>query len=195
MGEPELGEKKDFQTIKTHDEILELLKEIKKIEEVYNPVEFKPEPENIEQDLMKFIDLDQDFVDFIDLQPDTAKDIKPVEEVKVEENQLIKNKKPRFKLKFRSRLGAKKWRKQKDIENKKIDPATFRIRFDKEGNLVNIDFKKIKAKPKKPGKKINEKKEKPQDSEKISKIDRIKKVFTVLKRIIPLKNTSSEKEE
>ncbi|KYK29186.1 hypothetical protein AYK20_00550 [Thermoplasmatales archaeon SG8-52-1] len=195
MGESALGEKKDFQTVKSHDEILELLKEIKKIEEVYNPAEFKQELENIEQDLMKFIDLDQDYVEFVDLQPEAAKDIKPVEEVKVEENQLIKNKKPRFKLKFLSRFEAKKWRKQKDIENKKIDPATFRIRFDKEGNLVNIDFKKTKAKPKKPGKKINEKKEKTQDSEKISKIDKIKKVFTVLKKIIPVKNTSGEKEE
>jgi hypothetical protein len=195
MVEPEIGEKKEFQTVKTHDEILELLKEIKKIEQVYNPAEFKPLPEDIEQDLMKFIDLDQDFVEFVDLQPDAVKDIKPVEEVKPEEKQLIKNKKLRFKLKFRSWLEAKKWRKHKDIENKKMDPATFRIRFDKEGNLVNIDFKKIKAKPKKPGKKIKEKKEKPQDSEKISKIDRIKKIFTVLKRIIPVKNSSSEKEE
>lgn len=195
MGEPELGEKRDFQTVKSHDEILKLLSEIKKIEEEYNPTEFKPEPENIEQDLMKFIDLDQNIVEFVDLEPEINKDIKPIEEVKVEENQLITNKKPRFKIKFRSRHEAKKWRKSKDIENKKIDPATFRIRYDKEGNLVNIDFKKIKTKPKKPGKKIKEKKEKPQDSEKMSKIDRIKKIFTVLKRIIPVKKASSEEED
>ena len=195
MGEPELGEKKDFHTIKTHDEILQLLKEIKKIEEEYNPTGFKPETEENEQELMRFIDLDQDFVDFVDLQPDTAKDIKPVEEVKVEENQLVTNKKPRFKIKFRSRLEAKKWRKSKDIENKKINPATFRMRYDKEGNLVNIDFKKIKAKPKKLGKKIKEKKEKSKDSEKLSKIDRVRKIFTVLKRIIPVKKASSEEEE
>ncbi|KYK23871.1 hypothetical protein AYK24_06955 [Thermoplasmatales archaeon SG8-52-4] len=195
MGEPDLGEKKDFHTVKSHDEILELLKEIKKIEEVYNPTGFKPEPENIDQDLMRFIDLDQNFVDFVDLEPEITKDIKPVEEVKVEENQLINNKKPRFKIKFRSWLEAKKWRKQKDIENKKLDPATFRIRFDKEGNLENIDFKKIKTKPKKPGKKTKEKKEKSQDSEKLSKIDRFKNIFSVLKRIIPVKKASSEEEE
>lgn len=195
MGEPELVEKREFQTVKSHDDILELLKEIKKIEEVYNPAEFKPEPENIEQDLMKFIDLDQNFVEFVDLKPEINKDIKPIEEVKEKEDQLITKKKQRFKLKFRNRLEAKKWRKDKDTENKKIDPATFRIRYDKEGNLVNIDFKKIKTKPKTPSKKTKEKKEKSQDSEKLSKLDSLKKVFTVLKRIIPVKNSSSEKED
>lgn len=195
MGEPELGDKREFQAVKSHDDILELLKEIKKIEEVYNPSGFKPEPENIEQDLMKFIDLDQNFVEFVDLKPEINKDIKPIEEIKEKEDQLITKKKQRFKLKFRNRLEAKKWRKDKDTENKKIDPATFRIRYDKEGNLVNIDFNKIKAKSKKPSKKIKEKKGKSQDSEKLSKLDRLKKVFTVLKRIIPVKNSSSEKED
>jgi hypothetical protein len=194
MGQPELGEKREHHSIKSHDEILELLKEIKKFEDENTLPEFKQESKNIEQDLVNFIDLDKDFVEFIDLDPGLSKDMKPVGEVKVEQNQLINKKKQRFKIKFRSRLEAKKWRKQKNKENKKINPATFRIRFDKEGKLVNIDFNKKKPKPKKQSKKIKEKKEKSKDSEKLSKIDRLKKVFTVLKRIIPVKKASSEEE-
>ena len=173
MGESELEEDNENIIIKTHKEILELIEEIKEIEKEYDFTDIEPE----------FIEVPEDPVEFLEVD---SEEFKEVEETS----------KRRFKIKYRTRAEVRKLKE----ERKKFDPATFRIRFDDKGDLVNIDVKKTI--PKQKQKKIESDQKENLESEELEEIEeeeekssRFGKILSVLRRSIPEKEELPEEEE
>lgn len=167
----------DGDRIKSHDEILDLVDNIKRFEEGF--AEFELETvEEVKEELIE--------VDYKSLEPQQG----------LPEPEIVD--KPK-KLKFLKK-------KVKPIVEK--PSATFRIRFNESGNLVNLDFKKPVPKPKKdkkklslkkilPGRKSKDKVESDSTKEKSSKVSKLKgglgKIGKI-KNVIPNKSKKSDSE-
>lgn len=192
MGESELEEKEGSSVTKSHKEIIELLEEIKEFEREYGLLEIEPE----------FIEVEEDIVEFVEVEPDIVEKIELVDSETDYETQEKTKKRRKFKIKYRTRAEVKKWREKRGEERKENIPATFRIRFDNEGDLVNIDLSQIKKKPK--SKKVNSQIKKGEKSEfkdpdkimeKESKMSKIRRGLSILKRSISQKEETIEEEE
>jgi len=162
----------------THEEILELIEEIKELEKKY-PGNNTEEPE-----LKEFIEIEQEIpseqVEFISVEEEPEK---PGLIQGFKKSQILKNK-PKLKS---------------EVPKKDITPATFKIRVNDEGKLVNIDLKKskVKSEAKKPInlKKFNIFKKKTKNKEKKSMVSRMKgglRSVGKLKRVIPFRRELSE---
>ena len=151
--------KNDFMN---HNQILGLINEIKQFERKYpefylgGPVEEEGLIEithdsasfvDVESGQLEFVETNPDLVEFIDLEKGSVGEVGPVEfqEVPDEPEPMSKIKKlGSYNMKVRRNLDAK----QKRLERK---VATFRLRFDKNGNLVNLDLNKSKLSKSKKG--------------------------------------------
>ena len=120
---------------KTHEEILEMIEEIKKFEK-------KVIGHDFEETEVEFIEVDEDVVEFVEVEEDKLEQFEPIP-IKEE------TKKPGLKEKLKiNRIFKSRSEVQKEkVEAKPITAATFKIRFDEAEELVNIDFKKPKPKP------------------------------------------------
>jgi len=109
--------------VKSHEEILQLIQEIKEIEKEFDRIE-------VEEPLME---------EWKTVTPDTiAEEAKPIP-IKSEIEDGKKKKHALFRIKRRSRSEVKRIKREKRY-------ATFKLRFDEQGNLVNLDFRKPKPK-------------------------------------------------
>jgi len=159
--------------LKTHEEILELIDEIKIFEENFQDFIVEKAELDVKEEL-------------IDIEPEKPKIIKPIpiKQKEKKEKHIIK---PFFKTNT---------------------PATFKIRFNENGELVNLDFKKSKnQKVKKTKKKFSLKniknlrkksKEKSEVNEGKSKSGKLKGglgKLGKLKKAIPSKSKKKEKTE
>lgn len=127
---------------KTHEEILKMLDEIKDFEKKYQEYDLK-KIEEVEE----FIEVERDLVEFIDVEKDTLKQIEPVPLKPDIIKPILKNK-IRKRKKYRVRIRRRPEIKKEKPVAKVITPATFKIRFNEGGELVNIDLRKSKLKPK-----------------------------------------------
>jgi len=123
--------------IKTHEEILELLDEVKRFEKEFEDFEVAPRSEVEEKEEFIEVEHETTTVDTVKLIPLKTK------EKKAKYKKRFRH--PIFRIKFRTRSEVKKLREEKKA-------ATFRIRFDEEGKLVNLDVKKPKPSKEKPKK-------------------------------------------
>jgi hypothetical protein len=173
--------------ILSHVEILEMIKEIKKFEHRFKEFEIeeiKPE-------------------EFVDIEPETWIPIESTID-KQDKEESILSKLKRNKM-FRIRFSLK----PKNIKQKSPKPAaTFKLRLNNKGNLVNIDFNEpkpkeerkvyqiiskipdIKSKITKKGKKSKKSEKK---SKKFSFKDKLSKV-SKLKKAIPSKKSKKNEE-
>jgi hypothetical protein len=191
----------DISSTKTHEEIIQMIEEIKQIENNYPEFDITEEEQPEE---------------LIEVEEEIIEEFPPVD-------------------KELDKTGFKKWLDQKKENKPDSKPATFKIRFDDSGELVNLDFRKPKVKPevkkkkavkfnfkklkgkfKRKGKKTEEesegsgeKTEKPDESEeKIEKPKRKKEKsskfsglksklggISKLKRVIPSKKKKDEEKE
>lgn len=155
---------------KTHREILKILEEIKDFEN--NFVEFDLEKPQVDKEL-------------IEIEYETFKEIEP-ELITFKE---VEEKKPEFEIK-RKKVVAEKFEKP-------ITPTTFRLRFNKEGNLENIDLKKPKPRSK-PHFRIRFRKKDQIESEvteKKSWLAKLKSGLSKIKRAIPSRREEEEETE
>lgn len=171
--------KNNTSPARTHKEILQLLEEIKEFEKKFG-----------EYDL-ETIEVDEEIIEVEHEEPKKEEPVPPVEEIK----------KPKLKEKL------KKLKPKHDVKKEKlVTPTTFKLRFNEEGKLENIDIKKFKSKPKtkrhlKLRKSKVEKKEKTEGEvkEETSRLSKLKGGLSKLgrlKKAIPTKSkTSEEKEE
>lgn len=200
-----------------HNQILNLINEIKGYEQKYpefylgGPVKEEGLIEinhdsagfvDIESGSAEFIDVSRSQVEFVETKPDLVEFIDlekgPVGEVgPVEFQDVTDSSKPvegtakrgLFKIKARSSLDVR----QAMLERK---VATFRLRFDKNGKLVNLDIKKSKRPKSKKGSKEGLKskipkirgKEKTADSEPAEKKSKKELLKGGLSKISKLKN-------
>jgi len=167
MGDSDFKKNDSSVNAKSNREIYSLLKEIKDFEKKFE------EDENLlikaEEEL---IEVETEF--FEEVEPGSIKICE-----KEKEPQILK-------LKFKSK---------KNKVKKIVNPATFRLRFNKNGNLENIDFKKRKLKNKSNKrfnlnilKIIRGDKSKSTDEENESKFSKLREGLGKLKRIIPTKS-------
>jgi len=120
---------------KTHEEILEMVEEIKKFERKFIGHDF-------EETEVEFIAVEDDVVEFIEVEEDKLEEFEPIP---IEQETKKPGLKERLKL---NRIFKIKPKVQKEeVEAKPIRAATFKIRFNEGGELVNIDIKKPKPKP------------------------------------------------
>lgn len=187
-------------SVKTHEEILEMIEEIKEFEKKFR--EYDLEETEVEEEL---IEVEQNIVDFIEVDKDESDQIEPIAfESEAKKSgfieRLIKSK--IFRIRVRSRSEAQKAR----LEAK---AATFKLRLNEEGKLVNIDLKKPKSSKPKSKKRFNLKKivtkrrgktkeTEVETTEKMSKISKLKGGFSKiskLKRAIPHKGKMEKKSE
>jgi len=181
---------------KTHEEILEILEEIKKFEKKFIGHDF-------EETEVEFIEVEEDVVEFVEVEEDKLEQFEPIP-IKEE------TKKPGLKEKLKiNRIFKSRSEVQKEkVEAKPISAATFKIRFDDSGELVNIDFKKPKPESKRrfnfsklkiKRKRKNEKTEKETEtSEKKSKFSKLKGglgKIGKLKKAIPHRGKKKEETE
>ena len=112
--------------VKSHEEILQLIQEIREIEKEFDRIE-------VEEPLVE---------EWKTVTPDTiAEEAKPIP-IKSEIEDGKKKKHALFRIKRRNRSEVKRIKREKQY-------ATFKLRFDEQGNLVNLDFRKPKPKPEK----------------------------------------------
>ena len=131
---------------KKHEEILEIIEEIKRFEKKYQTYDLKESDLDIEfieveQDVVDFIEVNEDIVEFSEVEQENLEKVKSISIVKDIKKLGLKDK---FIKIFPSKIGAEI--KQEKIKQKDITPATFRIRFNENGELENIDLKKSKPK-------------------------------------------------
>jgi len=176
---------------KTHEEIIQMIEEIKQIENIFN--EFEIEKEGPQEEL-------------IEVEEEILEEFTPID------TEIDKT-------------GLKKWLDGKKEDKPDSIPATFKIRFNESGELVNLDFrkskvksegktkkaikfdfKKLKGKFKRKGKKDEGKSEESGEKPKKSKEKRDKSSrfsglksklggIGKLKRVIPSKKKKEETEE
>ena len=129
--QPDLERKEDVGHVKTHEEIIEMIDELKELEERYG--EFEIIDIEVTEELIE--------VEHSEL----ADSEKLVSESETKKQSLSKKLKKYqvFRIKVRRRSDT-------IVDKKPVKTATFKIRFDESGNLVNTDFRKVK--PKKPSK-------------------------------------------
>jgi len=112
----------DLGLVKSHEEILQLIDEIKEIENNFDEIE-------VGEPLLQ------------EWKTVASEEAKPIP-IKSEVEESKEKKRSRFRLRKRSRLEVKRIEREKRY-------ATFKFRFDDDGNLVNLDFRKPKPKPEK----------------------------------------------
>ncbi len=188
MGDLNSEQNRKSSVTKSHEKIHELLEEIKEFEKEYAIEEIEPE----------FIEVGTDGGKFIEIGKDSVEQFKPSSfEQEANKQRLEKNlKKSRI---FRIRYGSRR-----EIQKAKLDAnaTTFKIRFDKEGKLVNVDLRKSKPnsrkridskknKTKKMGKSEKDTGEKSKSLKLKGGLSKIGK----LKRVIPNKSKKSEETE
>jgi hypothetical protein len=177
MDDKDFNQLNNSSITKTHEEIIEMLEEIKVFEKKYGIL--SPEESIIEKQQIDF-----EYVKFEEIKPDL------VVFKEIDEKHSIFDKIKRFKIDF------KIFRKNESIEkiHPPKNPTTFRLRINKEGILENIDVKKPK-----PRKKIKfnfrkKDKKKSESSEEKSKFSKLINGLSKIKRIIPRKGTEEESE-
>lgn len=148
----------NYSVTKSHEEILRLIEEIKAFEEKYPEYYLldKPETEeeliDVEKDGEHFSEVDLATMEFVEIDPDVVEFIEvetEFESVPFEQeikkpglrNNITKSK--LFKIRARSSTDVKKAR----LEQK---AATFKLRFDEKGKLINMDLKEPKKSEPKP---------------------------------------------
>ena len=197
MGELDLKQESNIYETKTHEEILKMLEEIKDFEKKYQEYDL----EQIEE-AEEFIEVEKDLVEFIDVEKDTLKQIEPIP-IKHDAIKPISKNKIRKKRKLKVRVRRRPEKKKAKPETKVITPATFKIRFNEGGQLVNIDLKKSKLKPK-SRKHIRIRKSKIKNEEKTENEDKKSKVLKLkgglgkigyLKKAIPHRAKKEEEIE
>ncbi|MCK4365432.1 MAG: hypothetical protein KAW45_05230 [Thermoplasmatales archaeon] len=162
MYELDFEQEENYSVTKSHEEILRLIEEIKTFEEkfpeyyVVERTETEEELIDIEKDGEHFTEFGQGTMEFIEVDPDVVEFVEvgtEFESVSFEqetEKQGLKDsitKSKFFKIKARGSTDVKKVR----LEQK---AATFKLRFDEKGKLVNLDFKTPKpSEPKSESKK------------------------------------------
>lgn len=172
--------------VKTHEEILELLDEIKEFEKKF--------PE---------INLDKKIVTTEEIGEIPQEEVKPIP-IKSEIKKKEKKKHPLFRIKLRSRSEVQRIKREKQI-------TTIKLILDEQGNLINPDIRK--PKPKKHRKTrfniknlVKRKKEKGEEGEttetvekekrfNISKITSVFSKISKIRQVIPSKKTETKKEE
>lgn len=225
MEESELEDEKPFTPGKTHDDILQMLDEIKHFEKKHQESKSDDSPVITEEPDLSVKEHEPVFLEPLKPEPSIEEPEVEWEEVDIEPELVDleavptedKLKKPGLKEKLgnlRKKIPIKfKLKPKKEVEKEEIKPeitpTTFKLRFDDEGKLVNIDLKKPKPRPKlnlKTLKKIRirrkDKSEKEAESEepkeKKSKISKLKGGFSKigkLKNVIPHKKKESEETE
>jgi len=179
----QLDKKRSSATLKTHDEILNLFKEIETIEENIKKQEHIEEtvihPDGSEQEI-EFIDVQE--VEFIDITDETTKEV-PFQEVPTDKKPERPKEKRFFHLK-RKKIGVTK----DTQEPLKPIKSTFTLKIDDQGNLAGLNVKRPRPKKeKKPFKfklfKRGEAKESAPDETETKEIPgKIKGIFSKLKR-------------
>jgi hypothetical protein len=171
MDESDLNQSSTSSISKTHKEILKMIEELKEFEKRFG--DFEIEESQIETEFKEI-----EYVTFEEIEPDLIT-FEEIDENKPELNKKIK----KFNLKILNK-------RKKDIfekNEKPLNPATFRLRINKEGILENIDIKK--AKPRSLPKiriRIRKKdKKETETSEKKSKFSKITRSLSKIKRVIP----------
>ena len=203
MGESNSEQESTSSITLTHEEILEFIEEIKEFEKKFQEHGLKESEGEVE-----FIEIEKDIVEFAEVEQDSSEQIEFIPVVG-------ETKKPELKKSLKnSQISKPRYEVQKEkIEEKAIDHATFKIRFNEEGELVNIDLKKHKPKPEskksfdlKKLKKLRIKRKgktektgaETETIEKKSKISKLKGGLSQigkLKRVIPYRGIKSEKTE
>ena len=201
MGESNSEQESTSSITLTHEEILEFIEEIKEFEKKFQEHGLKESEGEVE-----FIEIEKDIVEFAEVEQDSSEQIEFIPVVG-------ETKKPELKKSLKnSQISKPRYEVQKEkIEEKAIDHATFKIRFNEEGELVNIDLKKHKPKPEskksfdlKKLKKLRVKRKgktektgaETETIEKKSKISKLKGGLSQigkLKRVIPYRGIKSEK--
>lgn len=114
----------DSVSVKSHEEIVELIQEIKELEERYGEFEI--------------VEIQEEKEELIEVaHSETAESEQLVSEPEIQKDDLTKKLK-KYKI-FRIKV------RQKDDSNqptKEIKTATFKLRFDESGKLINTDFRK-----------------------------------------------------
>lgn len=162
MYELDFEQEENYSITKSHEEILRLVEEIKAFEErfpeyyIVERTETEEELIDVEKDGEHFSEFGQGTMEFIEVDPDVVEFAEvgaEFESVPFEQetgksglkDSITKSK--FFKIKARGSTEVKKAR----LERK---AATFKLRFDEKGKLVNIDLKKPKlSEPKAESKK------------------------------------------
>ena len=169
----------DSSTVKSHDEIRKLFQSVKAYEKRHEPYDVHPEPELVETELDEsqqyFVYEQQEPA--LEVEPNLVDDSEYNQEFidvdAVQEETSGEERKPRLRLSFGKKpepeglpsfvlvdnfedesLNAEKTllNKIKFPEHKTPKSATFKLRFNEEGNLENIDFKKPKERAHKESK-------------------------------------------
>ena len=131
---------------KTHKEILEIIEEIKIFEKKYqvydlNETDLEIEFIEVEQDAVEFIEVNEDIIEFIDVENEKLEKFKSLSIDKdLKKFGLI----DKFIKILPTKIGSEV--NQEKITHNDYTPATFRIRFNENGELENIDVKKSKPK-------------------------------------------------
>lgn len=169
MDESEINKLNNSSITKTHEEILEMLEEIKDLEKKYGVLDLE-EP-IIDNEISDF-----EYVRFEEVKSDIVY-FKEIEEKKPSFFDRIK----KFNIK------TNKFKKKEETKAVQLpkNPTTFRLRLNKEGILENIDIKK--PQPKKKIKLSLRKKDKKEtdSSEGKSKLSKLTNGLSKIKRIIP----------
>lgn len=130
MKESNLEQDGSASAVRSHEEIIELINEIKDFETRFPDIEFE-EVEIAEE--------------FIEVEPEPFEEFTPIpikSEIKEKDRKVKRKKHKLFRIKSRTRAEAEQWRMKRKA-------ATFKIRFDEKGELVNLDIKKPKPKKQK----------------------------------------------
>lgn len=197
MEESDYKQDSNIYVPKTHEEILKMLEEIKDFENKYQEFDL----ESIKDDV-EFLEVEKDLVEFIDIEKDTLKQIKPVPLKPDKIKPILKDKKRKRKI-YRVRIRKRPKIKKEKPEAKVITPATFKIRFNEGGELVNIDLRKSKLKPK-SRKHLRIRKSKIKNEEKIENEGKKSKILKLkgalgkigyLKKAIPHRSKKEEEIE
>lgn len=194
---------------KTHEEIVELIEEIKGFESLFSDFEIIEEIDQNE-DLIEveygtsgdistlpwFIPVEEipEFIELETIEPETIES-----EIKTK-----RKKHPKLRIKFRTYSEVKKARE----EGRLPTPTIFKMRFNEEGQFVNTDLKNTKPKKKTQGtkhfsikstrkRKKTELEQTPsgETEEKESKSSRFKGRLGKLKRVIPSRGKKKESKE
>jgi len=132
------------EPVKTHEEILEMIEEIKEFEKRFDLQDFG-EFSTVEE--WKEVEPDREFREieqerWTEVAPEITEEVKSIP-IK-SETELEKDKKRKnilFRIKRRSSSEVHKLKRE-------VKYATFKLRFDEQGDLVNTDLKKPKPKEK-----------------------------------------------
>jgi hypothetical protein len=138
-------EQAQFEPVKTHEEILDMIEEIKEFERKFEKqdfgetttiqewTEFQPKQEFQESSRERWIEVNPEITE-------EKKHIPIKAETEFEKDKKKKN--LLFRIKRRSSSEVRKLKREKKY-------ATFKLRFDQKGDLVNVDLNKPKPKKEK----------------------------------------------